>query len=38
MTTAFLPGSFDPPTNGHVGVILRCVEVFDAVVVGVVGV
>ncbi len=36
MTTAFLPGSFDPPTNGHVDVLRRAVKVFDRVVIGVV--
>lgn len=30
------PGSFDPPTNGHLDVIYRTLEVFDRVVVGVV--
>ncbi|MCB2223294.1 MAG: pantetheine-phosphate adenylyltransferase [Actinobacteria bacterium] len=37
MTTALVPGSFDPPTNGHVDVIVRCANLFDRVVVGVVG-
>ncbi len=36
MTTALCPGSFDPPTNGHVDVIGRCVAIFDDVVVSVV--
>ena len=36
MTTALCPGSFDPPTNGHVDVIERCVAIFDDVVVSVV--
>lgn len=36
MTTALCPGSFDPPTNGHVDVIERCIAAFDAVVVAVV--
>ncbi|HKX74384.1 MAG TPA: pantetheine-phosphate adenylyltransferase [Acidimicrobiia bacterium] len=36
MTTALCPGSFDPPTNGHLDVIYRTLEVFDRVVVGVV--
>lgn len=36
MTTALVPGSFDPPTNGHVDVVARCVAIFDRVVVGVV--
>ncbi|HUP15435.1 MAG TPA: pantetheine-phosphate adenylyltransferase [Acidimicrobiia bacterium] len=36
MTAALCPGSFDPPTNGHLDVINRAIEVFDRVVVGVV--
>jgi pantetheine-phosphate adenylyltransferase len=36
MTTALCPGSFDPPTNGHVDVIERAISVFDEVVVAVV--
>mgnify|MGYP001812187955 CR=1 FL=1 len=36
MTTALVPGSFDPPTNGHLDVIGRCTGIFDRVVVGVV--
>lgn len=36
MTTALVPGSFDPPTNGHVDVVKRCVGIFDRVVVAVV--
>ena len=36
MITALVPGSFDPPTNGHIDVISRCVAIFDRVVVGVV--
>ena len=36
MTTALVPGSFDPPTNGHVDVIARCASIFDRVVVGIV--
>lgn len=35
MSTALVPGSFDPPTNGHVDVIARCSAVFDRVVVSV---
>ena len=31
-----IPGSFDPPTNGHIDVIQRCSQVFDEVLVGVV--
>jgi len=33
---ALVPGSFDPPTNGHLDVIERCVGIFDQVVVGVI--
>jgi pantetheine-phosphate adenylyltransferase len=36
VTTALVPGSFDPPTNGHIDVIARCVAIFERVVVGVV--
>jgi pantetheine-phosphate adenylyltransferase len=36
MTTALCPGSFDPPTNGHLDVIQRTIDSFDHVVVGVV--
>ncbi len=36
MTVALCPGSFDPPTRGHVDVIRRCARLFDRVVVGVV--
>ena len=31
-----IPGSFDPPTNGHIDVIKRCSKVFDEVLIGVV--
>ena len=37
MITAICPGSYDPVTFGHVDVIARAAEVFDRVVVGVVG-
>ena len=37
MTRAMCPGSFDPPTNGHVDVIRRTGRVFDDVVVAVIG-
>ena len=30
------PGTFDPPTNGHVDVIRRCLSIFDHVVVAIV--
>ena len=31
-----IPGSFDPPTNGHIDVITRCLKGFDEVLVGVI--
>ena len=31
-----IPGSFDPPTNGHIDVIRRCLKIFDEVLVGVI--
>lgn len=34
--TALCPGSFDPPTNGHVDVIGRAISLFDRVVVAVI--
>ncbi|MGH2819118.1 MAG: pantetheine-phosphate adenylyltransferase [Actinomycetota bacterium] len=33
MAKALCPGSFDPPTNGHVDVIERAARYFDVVVV-----
>jgi pantetheine-phosphate adenylyltransferase len=36
VTTALFPGSFDPPTNGHVDVIARASALFDHLVVAVV--
>ena len=36
MITALVPGSFDPPTNGHLDVIQRCHLLFDRVVVAVI--
>ncbi|HEV2754640.1 MAG TPA: pantetheine-phosphate adenylyltransferase [Actinomycetota bacterium] len=36
MTTALCPGSFDPPTNGHVDVIERAARHFDTVVAAVI--
>lgn len=36
MTIALCPGSFDPPTNGHLDVVRRCAAVFDHLVVAVV--
>ncbi len=32
---AVFPGSFDPLTNGHVDIILRCAHLFDRVIVAV---
>ena len=37
MITAICPGSYDPVTNGHIDVIARAAEIFDRLVVGVVG-
>ena len=37
MITAIYPGTYDPVTNGHVDVITRASQIFDRVVVGVVG-
>ena len=36
MATALCPGSFDPPTNGHIDVIERASRYFDSVVVAVI--
>lgn len=36
MVTALCPGSFDPPTNGHVDVVERAARYFDSVVVAVI--
>ena len=36
MISCMVPGSFDPPTNGHLDVIKRCAGIFDHVVVAVV--
>jgi len=33
---ALVPGSFDPPTNGHLDVIERCAGLFDRVLVAIV--
>ena len=35
MTHAVCPGSFDPPTNGHVDIIGRAASLFDEIVVAV---
>ncbi|HWB23479.1 MAG TPA: pantetheine-phosphate adenylyltransferase [Gaiellaceae bacterium] len=37
MITAICPGSYDPVTNGHIDVIKRAAQIFDRIVVGVVG-
>jgi pantetheine-phosphate adenylyltransferase len=37
LITAIYPGTYDPVTNGHVDVITRAAEIFDRVVIGVVG-
>jgi pantetheine-phosphate adenylyltransferase len=37
LITAICPGSYDPVTNGHVEVISRAAQIFDRIVVGVVG-
>lgn len=36
MTVALCPGSFDPPTNGHVDVMQRSAEIFEHLVIAVV--
>lgn len=36
MAKALCPGSFDPPTNGHIDVIERASRYFDGVVVAVI--
>lgn len=36
MTSALVPGSFDPPTKGHMDVIERCSTIFETVLVAVV--
>ena len=33
MTRAVFPGSFDPPTNGHLDIITRAAAAFDEVIV-----
>ena len=35
MTKALCPGSFDPPTNGHVDVIERAINSFEEVVIAI---
>lgn len=34
--TALCPGSFDPPTNGHVDILSRCVKMYGRVIAAVV--
>ncbi|HVF53210.1 MAG TPA: pantetheine-phosphate adenylyltransferase [Actinomycetota bacterium] len=36
MANAMCPGSFDPPTNGHIDVIERAARYFDRVVVAII--
>lgn len=36
MAKAIYPGTFDPPTNGHVDMVERIAKMFDEVIVGVV--
>ena len=36
MISALVPGSFDPPTKGHLDVIERCAGLFETVVVAVI--
>ena len=35
MRTAIYPGSFDPPTNGHLDVVKRAAKLFDRIIVAV---
>jgi pantetheine-phosphate adenylyltransferase len=35
MAIAFYPGTFDPPTMGHIDLIRRAARLFDEVIVGV---
>lgn len=35
MRTAIYPGSFDPPTNGHLDIVQRAAKLFDTVIVAV---
>lgn len=35
MTVAICPGSFDPPTNGHLNIIERGTQIFDRLIVAV---
>ena len=35
-SAAICPGSFDPPTNGHIDVIERAAQLFDRVIVAII--
>ena len=35
MALALCPGSFDPPTNGHIDIVERAARHFDRVIVAV---
>ena len=35
MNKAIYPGSFDPITNGHLDIIIRCSKLYDHLIVGV---
>ena len=35
MRTVVYPGSFDPPTNGHLDIIRRAAKLFDSVIVAI---
>jgi len=35
LTIAIYPGSFDPITNGHLGVVTRAAKLFDKLIIGV---
>ncbi|MCP3977590.1 MAG: pantetheine-phosphate adenylyltransferase [bacterium] len=36
MISCLVPGSFDPPTKGHLDVVERCAGIFDRVIIAVV--